>query len=106
MTSKSAYLTLFWLVRALWWVVIFFDSAILAYLFVKYYVGGLDGVRGWIVHTWADARYRDWSGEGSAIERAVRQAMSAYEYFALTCLILIIATWLGLWVNKRLERKL
>ncbi|MFQ5853905.1 MAG: hypothetical protein ACE5JU_25375, partial [Candidatus Binatia bacterium] len=87
MTSRRRYLAFFWLVRALWWVIVFFDSVILTSLGVKYYVGGLDGVRGWIVHTWADPRYRGWSGEGNAMERAIRQAMSAYEYFALTCII-------------------
>lgn len=107
MTKRRLYLIVLWGIRVFLAVVVFFDLFVVGNVAFHYYERGWDGVRAWIGHLHDVAYPINLLDGGDRLERAIRRVQSAYEHFALACVVLIFATWLGLrldsWLRNRLK---
>jgi|DewCreStandDraft_4_1066084.scaffolds.fasta_scaffold05374_5 hypothetical protein len=107
MTKRHIYLILVWSIRAFLAVVILLDLFVVGNVAFHYYERGWDGVRAWIGHLEQVNYPENWLEGGDRLEGAIRRVQSAYEHFAIGCLVLIFATWLGLrlhsWLKNRLK---
>ncbi len=91
-----------WTIRGFLSLVLIYDAWLVGGVAFHAFKGGRNGVRQWIGHLANLGGPAVWREHGDPLEIAVRSVQSAYENFIAMCLILVAATALLFWGQKRL----
>lgn len=90
--------------RGFLWVMIFLDSVFFGTVLIKFISGGVEGLRGWILHTFISTQYRGLHYAQVDMETAVRVALRAHERFFILSGLLITSVVIAIWLDRRVSK--